>query len=390
MNQDASVPRDDYGNLLKQAALAGVSDAVVATDADERIAYLNPAAESLLGIDREAACGQLLETCVQLADGETAAPVETPLRQALHSGQAVRPSIVFALRRPDLPVLWVEASATPVHAGDGSLAGGFLVLRDAGGRELESLLNRERRLRGEAECASHALDELLSFFSHELRSPLNALQGWSHVLSSSPGQEPVLRMRSIEAIKRNVERQARLIDDLIDTAHVVRGTLNIERLAINLVDVARTALDRSEDLAGAQQVSLQFETSAALLMVQGDPARLQQVLVQLLAQAIRSTPQYGRIVVTLQRHGSRVQLLLSHSGHAAEPALLPAPELGAGMGLALVRYLIELHGGTLSVAGPASGGSTLFNLELPAAPGNCETQASPADAAVTPIGLIRT
>src|SRR3954468_13074154 len=160
-------------------------------------------------------------------------------------------------------------------------------------RELEKLVVAEQRLRAEAERANRAKDEFLAIVSHELRSPLNALRGWSHLMLTTQPMDPSLGERASKAIKRNVDHQTRLIDDLLDTSRIVSGKLTIERRVVNLVETVHGALDAVRPLAQAKSIELRFSPVDSATMVIGDAGRLQQLASNLLSNAVKFTPEHG-------------------------------------------------------------------------------------------------
>ncbi|HEX2197784.1 MAG TPA: PAS domain-containing protein [Burkholderiales bacterium] len=249
-------------------------------------------------------------------------------------------------------------------------------------RELEKLVVAEQRLRAEAERANRAKDEFLAIVSHELRSPLNALRGWSHLLATSRPLEPQLVDRAAKAIKRNVDHQTRLIDDLLDTSRIVSGKLNIERRVVNLAEIVNSALEASRSGAAAKEIELRFAPGDAGIMVVGDPGRLQQLVSNLLSNAVKFTPERGHVQVTLLKNGERVQLLVRDNGLGIAPEFLPhvfdrftqadttsaRRAGGLGIGLALVRHIALLHGGQVRADSPGLGKGAIFTVDLPAAP----------------------
>jgi PAS domain S-box-containing protein len=259
-------------------------------------------------------------------------------------------------------------------------------------RELEKLVVAEQRLRAEAERANRAKDEFLAIVSHELRSPLNALRGWSHLMATTRPLDPSLVERASKAIKRNVDHQTRLIDDLLDTSRIVSGKLTIERRTVNLVEIVLTALDAARPGAGAKQIDLRFTPDDAHIMVVGDGGRLQQLVSNLLSNAVKFTPERGAIAVVLLKHGERVQLLVKDSGIGIAPEFLPhvfdrftqadtsaaRRAGGLGIGLALVRHIALLHGGQVRADSAGVGRGSTFTVDLPAAPANAARAIGPA------------
>ncbi|HVJ23331.1 MAG TPA: ATP-binding protein, partial [Burkholderiales bacterium] len=249
-------------------------------------------------------------------------------------------------------------------------------------RELEKLVVAEQRLRAEAERANRAKDEFLAIVSHELRSPLNALRGWSHLLATTRPLDQSLVERASKAIKRNVDAQTRLIDDLLDTSRIVSGKLTIDRRVTNLVEIVLTALDASRPGAAAKEIDLRFTPDDPNIMVVGDAGRLQQLVSNLLSNALKFTPERGAIAVSLLKHGERVQLLVKDTGIGIAPEFLPhvfdrftqadtsaaRRAGGLGIGLALVRHIALLHGGQVRADSQGAGRGSTFTVEMPAAP----------------------
>jgi PAS domain S-box-containing protein len=248
-------------------------------------------------------------------------------------------------------------------------------------RSLEKLVVAEQRLRAEAERANRAKDEFLAIVSHELRSPLNALRGWSHLLATTRPLEPTLVERAAKAIKRNVDHQTRLIDDLLDTSRIVSGKLNIERRVVNLAEMVNAALEAARPGAAAKEITLRF-TPGEPVMVVGDAGRLQQLASNLLSNAVKFTPERGAVHVSLLKNGERVQLVVKDNGLGISPEFLPhvfdrftqadttsaRRAGGLGIGLALVRHIALLHGGQVRADSPGLGKGATFTVDLPAAP----------------------
>ena len=245
--------------------------------------------------------------------------------------------------------------------------------------EQERLTAAEQRLRHEAERANRAKDEFLAVVSHELRSPLNALRGWGFLLGSAKSPDAALIERATDAIKRNVDHQARLIDDLLDTSRIMSGKLNIERRPLNLVEVIRAALESVRQAAAAKRISLAFESERPVVMLEGDAARLNQIAVNLLSNAVKFTAEGGEVKATVQTAGDTARIVISDTGAGIDAEFLPRVfdrfsqadtsttrrHGGLGIGLALVRHLSELHAGKVSVASEGLGKGSTFSVELP-------------------------
>jgi hypothetical protein len=247
-------------------------------------------------------------------------------------------------------------------------------------RHIEDLLERERFARDEAVRASHLKDEFLATVSHELRTPLSAILGWSHLLQMGR----LTRQQEKEAytvIERNARAQAKLIDDILDVSRIVSGTLRIDLGPIDLLAALRSALDAARPLAAGKTISLTSVLDPAPPPIRGDAARLEQVMLNLLTNAIKFTPDGGSVQMTLDRYASWVRITVQDNGAGIEPAVLPhifdrfwqgesGPTRrhgGLGIGLSVVKSLVEIHGGTVQAASPGPGQGSAFTVMLPVA-----------------------
>jgi signal transduction histidine kinase len=244
--------------------------------------------------------------------------------------------------------------------------------------------------RDAAETANRLKDDFLATLSHELRTPLNAIVGWTQILRDPDTPKDVLA-EGLETIERNAKVQAQLIEDLLDISRIISGKLRLEVQAVDLVGVIRSAVASVAPAADARGVRIEQTLDPAAAAVTGDPARLQQVAWNLLSNAVKFTPRDGRVRVALARVDSHVEFTVADTGRGIEPAFLPyvfdrfrqadastkRTQGGLGLGLAIVRQLVELHGGTVaaSSAGPDRGATFTVTLPLSA------LKAAPPDAA---------
>jgi signal transduction histidine kinase/ActR/RegA family two-component response regulator len=232
-----------------------------------------------------------------------------------------------------------------------------------------------------AEAANSAKDQFLSTLSHELRTPLNAVYGWATMLERGQlGAEQA--QRALQIILRNVNAQVRLIDDLLDLSRVASGKLRLAVQPVDLQRVVEEALDGIRPAAAAKNIRLQPVLASPGGPVSGDPDRLQQVVWNLLSNAVKFTPKGGRVQIQLQRVSSHVELLVSDTGQGIQPDLLPyvfdrlrqgdssstRSHGGLGLGLALVRHFVELHGGIVFAESPGEGRGATFVVKLPLMP----------------------
>jgi signal transduction histidine kinase/ActR/RegA family two-component response regulator len=242
----------------------------------------------------------------------------------------------------------------------------------------EELLRREQDARETAEAAGRAKDQFLAVLSHELRTPLNAVYGWARMLRSGQVRDEAAP-RALDVIIRNANAQLQLIDDLLDVSRVITGKMRLDVQPVDLEAVIEAALDAVRPAADAKGVRLQKLLDPRAGPATGDPSRLQQVVWNLLANAVKFTPKGGRVQVHLQRINSHVELVVSDTGEGIAPAILPyvfdrfrqadssstRAHTGLGLGLALVKHLVELHGGSVVAHSAGEGQGATFRVTLP-------------------------
>jgi PAS domain S-box-containing protein len=241
-----------------------------------------------------------------------------------------------------------------------------------------TLFREAERAREQAVAANRAKDEFLATVSHELRTPLNAILGWAQLLQTD-GASPDRRTRGLETIVRNARLQSQLIDDLLDVSRIISGKMRLDVRPTDLVPVIDAALEAVRPAADAKQIALRRVLDPLAGPVVGDPARLQQVVWNLLANAVKFTPKGGAAEVRLERVNSHVEIIVADNGAGISPAFLPhvfdrfrqldgsttRQHGGLGLGLAIVRHLVELHGGTVRAKSPGEGRGSTFVVMLP-------------------------
>jgi signal transduction histidine kinase len=244
--------------------------------------------------------------------------------------------------------------------------------------QLEAALEREQRARKEVETASYMKDEFLMTVSHELRTPLTAIYGWARVLGTKQMEQPE-QARAIAAIERNAHAQTRLIDDLLDVSRAISGKLRLEPRPVSVDDAVRAAIETVNPAMNAKGLHFEATYDSDAPIVIADPDRLQQIVWNLLSNAIKFTPDGGLIRVRVARSGSYVETTVSDSGPGIPAEFLPhvferfrQAETGTrrrygglGLGLAIVRHLVELHGGTVSAESEGDGRGATFRVRLP-------------------------
>ena len=247
--------------------------------------------------------------------------------------------------------------------------------------EAEQAARENERLYREAQESSRLKDEFLATVSHELRTPLTAILGWAHLLRRG-GFNGDSTLKALETIERNARAQSQLIEDLLDVSRIITGKLRIDIRPVNPNAFIEAAIEAVAPAAEAKGVRIQRIMDTGVVTVAGDPVRLQQVVWNLLSNAIKFTPKGGRVQVRLERVNSHIEIGVSDSGTGIEPEFLPyvfdrfrqadqrstRQHGGLGLGLAIVRHLVELHGGTVRAESPGSNQGSTFTVLLPVAP----------------------
>jgi signal transduction histidine kinase len=257
--------------------------------------------------------------------------------------------------------------------------------------DLDQALRRERAARAEAEHANRARDEFLAVLSHELRSPLNAIVGWAHMLKS--GGQDVDTARAIETILRNADHQVRLMSDLTDLSRGITGKLILESGLVDVRFVLEQAVDAVRLAADGRGIQLQLVITESPLLVQGDSARLRQVFWNLLSNAIKFSASGASVQASAGREGGCVVVRVGDTGQGIGSEFLPhvfdifrqedstksRRQGGLGIGLAIVRHVTEAHGGTVAVESDGLGRGTTFTIRLPVLTGDMVQAIGPAD-----------
>ena len=275
------------------------------------------------------------------------------------------------------------ARAVPLFNTDGSIRewiGNTLDVHEQKEAEAvrESLLAAERVARETADAASRAKDEFLATVSHELRTPLNAILGWARLLSGGRLDDETAS-RGLKSIEQNAKAQAQLIEDLLDVSRIISGKFRLKAQPLEVASVIEAAIDSVRPTADAKGVRLQVVLDPDAGPVSGDSGRLQQVVWNLLSNAIKFTPKGGRVQVRLQRVNSHVELEVSDTGQGIAPEFLPfvfdrfrqadgsATRIhsGLGLGLAIVRHIVELHGGSVAANSSGQSQGATFTIRLP-------------------------
>lgn len=373
-------PTPDVGeSLARLAAIVDSSDdAIVSKTLEGIITSWNRGAERIFGYTEAEAVGRHItliipeerhgeerEVLARLVKGERIDHFET-IRQT-KDGRRVE----------------ISLTVSPIRTSTGRIVGASKVARDISDqrrleRERQTLLESEQEARTEAETLNRSKDQFLATLSHELRTPLNAIYGWARMLEAGRLDEAGIH-RATEAILRNAVAQVQLIEDLFDVSRVITGNMRLDVRPLNLAAVLEAALDTVRPTAAAKGIDLESVLDPRAGALMGDPARLQQVAWNLLVNAVKFTPRGGRVSLHLRLFGPNMEIVVRDTGEGIAPEHVPRifrrfgqadssstrQHAGLGIGLALVRHLVELHGGTVSAHSAGRGLGATFTVVLP-------------------------
>jgi PAS domain S-box-containing protein len=375
---------EHYATIVKASA-----DAILSVGADGAVQTWNAGAERLFGY---AAADVVGRQVLELLDPVNLAEQESFVLAELREGRSVQVETVCTGK--DRQRLDVSVSLTPHIEPPGELTGVSAILRDISERkrieaEREELLSQARQARAIAEAATLAKDEFLSVVTHELRNPLNSILGYARLTRRSP-HDAAQVARHCEIIERNAKVQQQLIEDLLDIARIVSGQLRIETSPMDLRIVLEDALAVVKPAAEAKQIDLVGMFGWEPQQITGDAERLQQVFWNLLQNAVKFTPSGGRVELQMEQADQHIHIAVRDTGKGIEPEFLPVVfdrfsqndssrtrrQGGLGLGLALVKQLVELHGGTVQAASDGVGRGSTFTVTLPLRASQVETPPS--------------
>ena len=380
--------------------LESAPDAIVIVNSRGQIVLVNAQAERLFGYNRTELIGQPIETLV---------PTRYRAQHVAHRDNyarmpAARPmgaGLPLHGQRKDGTEFPVEISLSPIETKEGTLTAS--AIRDISDRrkaeEERVQLYQEQAARREAENANRMKDEFLSVLSHELRTPLNAILGWAHMLDAG-GLDAETQAKAIKTIVRNALAQSELVSDILDLSRITSGKIHLALRQVVLSKVVEAAVDTVRPTADAKGVRLTILLDDDGARVSADADRLQQVVWNLLTNAVKFTPYGGRVFIRLERADGMVRLSVQDTGVGIDPGFLPhvfdafrqadssatRAHGGLGLGLAIVRHLVEAHGGTVRAAsGGTNRGATLI-VELPLLRGEAEAAAGEEAPVAGPAG----
>jgi PAS domain S-box-containing protein len=396
----SKIARDISGQKLAAARLAeqeeltrvtlnSIGDAVIACDVDARVTFINQEASRLTGWSMRDGAGVALHQVFRVVSETTRESVPLPPLQALHPRQMLtftNHQILLSRSGVEWPI---SDTLSPIVDRNNRVVGTVVVFRDvtqareddARARavtiEREGLLQSERLARGEAERANRVKDDFVAMVSHELRTPLNAILGWTDILKQN--RSAAVLDHGLDVIARNTRLQAQLISDLLDVSRIVTGKLTLEFDHLDLANIVRNSVETQQSVAAERGVTIAMQLPPGAVRTLGDPARLQQIVWNLLSNALKFTPRGGRVTVALRASGDTAEISVSDTGIGIRSEFLPdlferfrqatstttRRHGGLGLGLSIARHLAELHGGAIRAESAGENKGSAFTLELP-------------------------
>ena len=348
------------------AIVASSDDAIVSKDLNGIVQTWNKAAERIFGYAPEEMIGRSITTIIPLDRRAEEDVVLSRIRAGLSVDhfETIR-------QRKDGSLIEISVTVSPIRTPDGRIIGASKIVRD---------ITMQRQLARAAEEASRVKDEFLAMLSHELRTPLNAVLGYTRMLRTGHfGDDEDRRGQAIDIIDRNARMLAQLVSDVLDVSAIVTGKIRLKPAPCDLVPVVAAALDIVRPSAEAKGVTLAMRPPDAPLQVLCDTDRMQQVFWNLLSNAVKFTPRGGRVEIAISSHSDHAEVVVRDTGMGIRPESLPfvfqrfwqgestnsRQSGGLGLGLALARHFVELHGGTISADSAGEGKGATFTITLP-------------------------
>jgi PAS domain S-box-containing protein len=355
-------------------------DAIISKSLDGTIRSWNEGAEKLFGYSEKEVIGQSIKIIIppeRLNEEES-------ILERLGGGERIQHFETVRVAK-DGRRIPISLTVSPVKNRAGEIIGASKIARDISQQKLieqerERLLVREQQLRTEAQAASKLKDEFLATVSHELRTPLNAILGWGTMLRQREVPPDTLKS-GIAAIERNARFQAQLIEDLLDVSRIISGKMRLDIKTIEIKPIIKSVLESLQPAAEAKQIHLEMIVDPLANRLRADEARLQQIIWNLLSNSVKFTDKGGLITIRIGRSESAIEIVVTDNGQGINPEFLPyvfdrfqqadasitRKHGGLGLGLAISRHLVELHGGTIEVTSPGIGQGSTFKVRLPVA-----------------------
>jgi PAS domain S-box-containing protein len=377
------------GAMQVEQIIRSMGDGLITTDLASRVTHVNPAAEVLTGWKNAEARDRPLDEVFAIFHETTRQLVESPVERALHENGIVRLPVRTMLRRKDGSEILVEDSAAPIRDEQGQNIGVVIVFRDGTPHKLteEHLKEMGRRK-----------DDFLAMLAHELRNPLAPIRTALDLLQM-PQADAGTAAWAIGVMDSQVRNLKKLVDDLLDVSRVMRGNIELRREPVDVADMVRSIIETKRTSDGADQLTLTVETPAAAVWIEADRVRAEQIVVNLLNNACKFTPEGGSVKVTVETDGHDAIIRVSDTGVGMSPDVihdifglfvqgdhsLDRADGGLGVGLALARSLAQMHGGDIMASSPGLGLGSEFVLRLPLSDKRATT--APASSSFEPIPM---
>lgn len=363
------------------AIIESADDAIITKTLDGIITSWNKGAERMFGYTPDEVVGQPVTILIPPDHIDE----EPNIIARLKAGERIEHYETVRVRKDGTPID-ISLTVSPITGANNKIIGASKIARDitARKRSEEALAEQHQhnvRLYRQAEESGRLKEEFLATVSHELRTPLNAILGWSRMLRAGQLEE-VDAAKALDTIERNARAQVQLIDDLLDVSRIITGKLRMDVRPVDPNAFIEAAIEAVKPAAEAKGVRVQKIMDTGLVSVPGDPTRLQQVVWNLLSNAIKFTPRGGGVQVRMERVNSHLEIVVTDSGQGIAEDFLPhvfdrfrqaeqgttRHHGGLGLGLAIVRHLVELHGGSVKAASPGVDQGSTFTVVLPVVP----------------------
>jgi PAS domain S-box-containing protein len=367
----------ERAQVLLAAIVESAEDAIVSKNLDGIIESWNTGAERLFEYCAAEAIGRSIRIIIPPDRDDE----EDVILRKLRRGERIDHFETVRVTKTGRPID-IDLSVSPVRNKNSEIIGASKIARDIRKRrqleqERRELLVCAEEARERAEAATIAKDEFIAQVSHEMRTPLNSILGWTKVLRDAD-YERSHTIRAVDTIDRSAHVQLQLIEDLIDLSKILKGKMHLQMRPLHIQDVIDQALETVTPAAEAKSVAIEKRMSTKDGVIEGDPDRLLQVLWNLLSNAVKFTPSGGQIIVSVRRLDDHLQLSVRDSGIGIDPEFLPYifdrftqggepgnTHSGLGLGLAIVRHFVELHGGTVTADSGGHGQGATFSITLP-------------------------
>ena len=369
----------ELGRLVRQneLILKAAAEGIFGVDVNGTATFVNPAAAAMIGRRAEDVTGRDVHSLLHpsLPGVSTCDVRHCPFFAALHV-ERVHDDIVDTFFREDGTSFPVEFRVSPIQDENGKRIGSVITFRDLTEKRAAALAAENERRYREAEAQNRAKDNFLATLSHELRTPMTSILGWVQFLRGGEYSHEELR-EALQMIESSAKLQKRLIDDMLDVSRIVLGKFNVDLHPIHLSEIVEAAVTNARPDATERGVRLTSEIEAADDVVAADATRLQQVIGNILSNAIKFTPPGKQVDLRLQRSDGKIRIAVRDEGEGIDPTFLPhvferlrqgdgaTKRTGLGLGLAIARHIIELHQGNITAESAGIGKGATFTITLP-------------------------